>query len=249
MARDNRLFVGKLVKAEKENRKAALVASAMAEFRNHLYSLESRIGGAWMPRQESFNPAADVTRGLKTLDSMRDRLSVWLANSKVQANEIADRIELNHKSVTDPTLAPDFGAICQKSPDDFAALIGMRKLQRDAAEEKRIDAERIRIRAEEQAKAEAEAHSIAVMRAAEMASIEAARIAAANKEAINDALAAQRVEREKQSLIASVVIEHQDEISAFMASRDFKTDAGKVRAILVEFVKFQSTHQPILEAA
>jgi predicted phage-related endonuclease len=157
MARDNRLFVGKLVKAEKENRKTALVASTMAEFRNHLYALEDRIGGAWMPRQESFSPAADVIKGLKTLDSMRDRLSVWLANTKVQANEVADRIERNHKSVEDTTLVPDFGAICQKSPEDFAALMGMRKMQRAESEEKRIEAERARIRAEEQAKAEREA--------------------------------------------------------------------------------------------
>ena len=35
-----------------------------------------------------------------------------------------------------------------------------------------------------------------------------------------------------------VVIEHQDEIRAFLASRDFGKETGKVRAILVEFVKF-----------
>ena len=38
----------------------------------------------------------------------------------------------------------------------------------------------------------------------------------------------------------SVVIEHQDGISAFLASRDFAADSGRVRAILVEFVKFQA---------
>ena len=47
---------------------------------------------------------------------------------------------------------------------------------------------------------------------------------------------------------ARVVIDHQDEISAFMRSRDFGKDAGKVRAILVEFVKFQSANN-LKEAA
>ena len=41
----------------------------------------------------------------------------------------------------------------------------------------------------------------------------------------------------------ATVVEHQDEIAAFMASRDFRADSGRVRAILVEFVKFQATRK------
>lgn len=39
---------------------------------------------------------------------------------------------------------------------------------------------------------------------------------------------------------AAVVVEHQDEIATFMASREWGKDARKVRPILVEFVKFQA---------
>lgn len=167
MARDNRLLIDKLVKAEKENRKSELVIQARDAMLTHLHAIEDRLGGAWMPRSEAFPPVGDCVKGLKTLDSMRDRLSVWLANAKVQANEVADRIERNHKSVEDWTLVPDFGAICQKATEDFSALIGMRKMQRAEHESKRLEAEREKIRAEEQAKAEREAQAKASAEQAE----------------------------------------------------------------------------------
>lgn len=55
------------------------------------------------------------------------------------------------------SLFPDFAAVCTKAPEDFAALLAMRVGQRREAEEKRIEAERAKIRAEEQAKAQREA--------------------------------------------------------------------------------------------
>ena len=191
-----RLKLDKLVKGEKENRKAEIVIQARDAMIAHLHALEDRIGGAWMPRAEVFPPVGDVVKGLKTLDSMRDRLSVWLANAKVQANEIADRIERNHKSVEDWTLAPDFGAICHKAPEDFAALIGMRKTQRAEAEAKRMEAERARIRAEEQAKAEREAQAKA---RAEQAERDAAASALAKEQFEADYKAAEKARAEAES--------------------------------------------------
>lgn len=37
-----------------------------------------------------------------------------------------------------------------------------------------------------------------------------------------------------------VVIEHQDAISAFLASRDFGKEAGRIRAIIIEYIKFEA---------
>ena len=137
-----------------------------------------------------------------------------------------------------------------------------------------MEADRARIRAEEQAKAERVAHAkaraeqdardaeTARQRALEQDRLrqeraaELARIEAEQKVAIREALEAQRAEQEKAAAIAppivktkaptpdhrAAVVEHQDEIAAFMASRDFRADAGRVRAILVEFVKFQASH-------
>lgn len=157
MARDNRLLVGKLVKARKDMIKSERIHSAVQILHDYILDLEDRLGGAWMPRIGG--GFSEAIKGLKTLTSIDDAISVAMANAKVEANAIADRIERNHKSVDDWTLVPDFGAICQKAPEDFAALIGMRKQQRAEADAKRIEAEREKIRAEEQAKAEREAQA------------------------------------------------------------------------------------------
>lgn len=150
-ARQKRLTLDKLVKAEKENRKAEIVAKAQRELSEHIAALQGRIG-VLVSVGCNFGEAV---KGLKSLDSMRDKVSTALANAKIEANAIADRIDANRKTVEDMSLLPDFAQVCTKAPDDFAALYGMRKQQRAEAEAKRLEAEREKIRAEEQAKAQA----------------------------------------------------------------------------------------------
>ncbi len=183
-ARRVRLDLDKKVKAEKENRKAELVTSANQELANHSTALNERLGVAYMPRITA--PFGEVIKGLKTLDSMRDKLSAALANAKVEANAIADNIDANRKAVDDMTLFPDFAQVCTKAPDDFAALVALRKMQRQEAEAKRLDAERERICAEEQAKAQREANEKA---AEEIRRLDAERKAAAvSIEPANDSI-------------------------------------------------------------
>jgi putative phage-type endonuclease len=156
-ARQKRLTLDKLVKAEKENRKAEIVAKAQQAMFEHLAALNGRVGVV-VPAQTNFGEAI---KGLKSLDSMRDKVSGALANAKIEANAIADRIDANRKTVEDMSLLPDFAAVCTKAADDFAALYAMRKQQRADAEAKRLEAEREKIRREEEAKARAEAERIA----------------------------------------------------------------------------------------
>lgn len=155
-ARQKRLTLDKLVKAEKENRKAEIVASAGKTYRDHWTALCRRVGGDWIPAI-GVGYWADAIKGLKSLDSMRDKVSTALANAKLEANAIADRIDANRKTVDDMSLMPDFAQVCTKAPDDFAALLAMRKQQRADAEAKRLEAERERIRREEEARARSEA--------------------------------------------------------------------------------------------
>ena len=152
LARDNRLMAEKLLKAEKENRKGEIVIAASREFGAHCAALSSRVG-------VSVNVAvsfADAIKGLKSLDSMRDKVSVALANAKIEANAIADRIEANIKSLEESSsqswrfLFPDLQAVCTKASDDFAALLAARKASHATAESSRIE----KIRAEEKAKAD-----------------------------------------------------------------------------------------------
>ena len=184
-ARAVRLKLDKLVKTEKESRKVEIVSKASRELSEHLVSLQGRVG-IMINAQGNFG---ESIKGLKSLDSMRDKVSVALANAKIEANAIADRIEINRKTVEDMSLFPDFALVCQKVPEDFAALLAMRIGQRREAEEKRLAAERERIRAEEQAKAQREAAERAASEKRE------ADAKAAAEKAERDRLAAEEIRR------------------------------------------------------
>lgn len=156
MAGDVRKALDKKITDEKDSRKAEIVRDAQQALQKHLYALTERVG---VPVSIGASPFAEAIKGLKSLDSMRDKVSSALANAKIEANAIADRIDANRKTVEDMSLFPDFASVCTKAPDDFAAMLAMRINARKEAEEKRLAAEREKIRAEEQAKAQREAEA------------------------------------------------------------------------------------------
>ena len=208
MAGDVRKSLDKKISEEKDKRKAELVTAANQELVNHIMALNDRLGVAYMPRITA--PFGEVIKGLKTLDSMKDKISVALANAKVEANAVADRIEANRKTVEDMSLLPDFAQVCTKAPEDFAALLAMRVAQRKAAEEKRLEQERERIRAEEQAKAQREAAEALRKQQMQEAETERARREAehkANVERINaeQAAAKRRPAEPETQTVAAVV--------------------------------------------
>lgn len=154
LARDNRLMFEKIVKQEKENRKAEILTGAADALAAHVKKLNERIGGNWMPaNMVSAARFAEAVKGLKSIDSMRDKVAGALANAKIEANEIADRIEANRKSLTTHgaagqdwiVLFPDFAQVCTKSIEDFHNLVTARVAQ----DVQRQEAERERIRQEE----------------------------------------------------------------------------------------------------
>lgn len=156
--RGKRLALEKLVKAEKENRKSEIVHAARVELVGHVQNLHSRIGFTCIQIDSSV--FGEATKGLKSLDSMRDKVSVALANAKIEASAIADRIEFNQKQMQEKSAAvlfPDFAQVCAKAPDDFAALVDARIAKKKEADDNLLAAEREKIRAEEVARANAEA--------------------------------------------------------------------------------------------
>ncbi len=223
-ARAVRLKLDKLVKSEKENRKADIVATAKRAFAEHYAGLADRIGFAFGMAHVDF---ASAIAGLKSLDSMRDKVSVALANAKIDANAIADRIQANQATVGDMSLMPDFQQVCTKLPEDFAALLAMRVAQRKEAEEKRLESERQRIRAEEEAKARAKA-------AAEQA--EANRIAfEAQAKAQCEADAKAAAERAERDRIAAEEIRKLDaERKAIAEAQQRMLDEAEDKAIVAE---------------
>lgn len=158
MARNNRLMFEKLVKSEKEGRKAAKIADAREALLQHVLVLNRACDG-YMPA--IVGDWATVTKGLKTLSSIQEKLDVELANRKVEANKIAETIMENLRSLRADGqdwrfLFPDIRQMCVHEPAMFAAMLRTRIADHQAREAEKLEAERERIRAEERAKAEAE---------------------------------------------------------------------------------------------
>lgn len=158
MAGDVRKALDKKITEEKDRRKAHIVRDAQSAFDEHCRALAKRVGMQFSVAYASFGEAVN---GLKSLDSMRDKVSVALANAKIEANAVADRIDANIKSLEGEGhswrfLFPDLAAVCTKAQDDFAALLAARIAAHKEAEAKRLEVERERIRQEEVARINAE---------------------------------------------------------------------------------------------
>lgn len=160
LASTNRILVTKLVDAEKVNRKTAIVSDAAAELVTHVKKLNERLGKPYMPAITA--DFQGVIKGLKSLDSMKDKVSTELARCKIAANEAADRIQANLTTLRELAseytfLFADTAQLVGKANDDLTALVKSRIADHKAAEAKREEETRAAIRAEEQAKAEKEA--------------------------------------------------------------------------------------------
>ena len=165
LARTTRLATEKLVAAEKEARKQQIVLDARKDLDRHIGQLERRLE-AIDNRPCTFPVvAADFAgaiKGLKSLDSMRDKVAVTLTNAKHEANVLAQRLEANRKHLVQAdgdwiALFADFATVGAKAEEDFQALAALRINQHKQAEAQRLEAERERIRAEEAAKLQAQA--------------------------------------------------------------------------------------------
>lgn len=171
LMRTTRLAREKLVAAEKESRKAEIVASAQANLDQHIAALnQQRLGASWIPRVAG--GFAEAIRGKKSLDNMRDAIAVVLTNAKADANALAGRLEANRQHLRQDdsdwiALFADFAAVGGKAPEDFQALAALRIGQHRQAEAKHLEAERERIRQEEEARAQRAAAAEAARVAAE----------------------------------------------------------------------------------
>lgn len=158
-ARRVRLDLDKLVKSRKEEIRQEITVNAHRVLADHLSALNTRLGKQYMPAvQADFNGAI---KGKRNLSSIKDAVDTELARAKIAANEIADRIDMNLKHLREHAkdftfLFADTATIVLKAPDDLQALVANRINEHKAAEEKRLAAERERIRAEEAARLERE---------------------------------------------------------------------------------------------
>src|SRR5574337_1173436 len=151
-----RLDLDKLVKAEKDARRMAIVRGGADALQAHVKALNERLGSDLMPGITA--DFGGAVKGLKSIDSMKDAVATALANAKIEASAVADRIQENLAELRSrPDMAflfPDTRSLVQKAPDDLRAVIATRISEHQARERARQEDDRERIRAEEQAKAE-----------------------------------------------------------------------------------------------
>lgn len=185
LARTTRLATEKLVAAEKETRRTAIVTGAQAQLDQHIQVLNQRLGASWLPRVAG--GFGEVIKGKKSLANMEDAVAVALTNAKADMNAVADRLEANRKHlVQDGTdwiaLFADFATVGTKAEEDFQILAAHRIGQHKQAEAQRLEAERERIRQEEAAKLEREAAAKAQAEAAIQAAAATQKEAASAKQ-------------------------------------------------------------------
>lgn len=142
--RSARLALDKAVKAEKENRKAALVRAGELAVVDHYTEINATLSEFAIPRPAAlFATIAASIKGLKTLANMRAAIDTAVAAAKIEASQQADRVRACIAQLpTDPALAvlfPDRVALCHsKQPEDLAMLVAHRIAEHEKQETKRI---------------------------------------------------------------------------------------------------------------
>lgn len=175
LVRDNRLMAEKLLESEKTRRRAEKVEAARKAFSAHVAELQREISSVRL--EVAVPDFAGVIKGLKTLASIQDKIDTALANGKISADQQAADIRtklgwINANAAEYRALLADLQQLVAKPLDDFKLAVTARIDAHKKAEQERLDAERARIRAEEEAKAKDEAE--AKLRAEQQASAPAA---------------------------------------------------------------------------
>jgi len=216
--RDKRLMLDKAVKEQKETIKLKIIRDANELFLNHLDALYAETKPIELNVQRP--DFAGAIKGLKKLDSIHDAVNTALANAKIGADAVAKDVRsklawFKESALSHNFLFHDLSLIIAKPMDDFQLVVTTRIADHKKAEDARIKAEAEKLAAQQEAAKPADQPAPPAETVAQPAP---ANVTEIRQEA---------------------VIEHQDVIAAFLKFRQFK-DETKVRAILVEFIKFQA---------
>jgi putative phage-type endonuclease len=150
-----RLELDKLVKTEKESRRAAIVAEAVKDVREHYEGINASLGQHAIAIPAGIQATiGEAIKGKKTLSSIRDAANTAGATAKIDASQRADRIRANVAVLSEYTdyahLFADRVQLCAtKELADLKNLALARINEHREAEERRREADRDRIRQEE----------------------------------------------------------------------------------------------------
>jgi putative phage-type endonuclease len=154
------LQLEKDVDREDRNKKESMILAGKNAYAEHIAALDARI--APIRLNLSAPGFAEAIKGKRNYVSMQDAIDTTLANAKIAANEAADKIDANLKSLRELAadhkfLFNDTAQLVLKPNDDLVNVIKLRISEHQAAEQAKADALREQIRQEEEAKAKAEA--------------------------------------------------------------------------------------------
>lgn len=157
------LTLEKAVKEQKEAIKTRLIFEAKNSFNCYLLDLANELEPL---RLEVPEPQfAAVIKGKRTVSSLKDAIDTELAKNKIASASIAkslrDKLAWFSLNASDHRfLFNDLQQIAYKPMDDFMLMVSSRIEGFKKVEAERLEAERIKIEAEETAKAEARAQQI-----------------------------------------------------------------------------------------
>jgi putative phage-type endonuclease len=156
-ARETRLKVDKLVKAQELLVKTNIKQKAEKALTDHVSAINKTLGKVTLPAVAA--DFAGVMKNKRTIASLQDAVDTELARAKIDASQMADGIRLNLESLR--TLAADHAflfvdaqQLVMKANDDLVALIKVRIADHLKAEEQKAEAQREQIRKEELQKIE-----------------------------------------------------------------------------------------------
>ncbi|WP_236170493.1 YqaJ viral recombinase family protein [Pseudomonas parakoreensis] len=172
-ARETRLKVDKLVKAQELLVKTNIKQKAEQSLTDHVAAINKTLGRVTLPAVPA--DFAGAMKNKRTIASLQDAVDTELARAKIAASQSADAIRLNLTSLAE--LAPDhaflFNDIQQlvlKANDDLVALIKVRISEHQKAEEQKAEAQREQIRQQELKRIEDDAKAKAPVEQAPIAS-------------------------------------------------------------------------------
>ncbi len=173
-----RLNGEKQIQARKDAIRLEILEKGKAAFAAHIAGLNTRLGKPYMP--VIMTEFGAVMKGKRTIASLQDAVDTELARAKIEANAVADRIQVNLNSLRELAseytfLFADTAQIVLKASEDLVTLVKLRISEHKAKEEAKLEAERERIRKEEADKLEREQRE---RERQEAIRIEAERIAA-----------------------------------------------------------------------
>lgn len=145
-ARETRLKVDKLVKAQEMLVKTNIKQKAELALADHIAAINKTLGKVTLPHVVS--DFAGAMKNKRTIASLQDAVDTELARAKIDASQAADSIRLNLTSlaklaVDHAFLFSDVQLLVTKANDDLVTLIKFRISEHQKAEQEKADAKRI----------------------------------------------------------------------------------------------------------